>query len=83
LKIGEAPFITKGYIAVNFDIKGYHNIKSLKDLETLEAYNTYKTTDLGNAWAKEGYKTNIAGINLMEGDVVFYHVDRRASGHYR
>ena len=83
LKIGEAPFITKGYIAVNFDIKGYHNIKTLKDLETLEAYNTYKTADLGNAWSREGYKTNIPGINLMEGDVVFYHVDRRASGQYR
>jgi hypothetical protein len=83
LKIGEAPFITKGYIAVNFDIRGYHNIKTLKDLEKVEAYNTYKTVDLGNAWSGEGYKTNIAGISIMEGDVVFYHVDRRASGHYR
>ncbi|MDF1618761.1 DUF5704 domain-containing protein, partial [Petrocella sp. FN5] len=34
LKIGEAPFITKGYIVVNFDIRGYHKIKTLKDLET-------------------------------------------------
>lgn len=90
LKMGKAPFITDGYIIVNFQIDVYHNIADTTDLTAANHYMTYNNDDpdngnnnRGNRWDMEGFDTNQALYTLYYGDTLFYHVDKRASDDYK
>ncbi len=82
LDVKKAPFLQEGYIVVNFEIDGYHDINTHSDLETATPYISYETDDFGNQWLIEGYDVNQQGYELETGDVVLYHIDKRASDDY-
>ena len=82
LKIGEAPFISGGYIIVHYDIRAYHNIYDFAAIGSGTPYSEY-ASNYNNMWLTEGFEVVQKGVQFEPGDVVFYHTDLRASDHYK
>jgi len=89
LNLDDEPFLKDGYIIVNLQILLYKDVagvtsEMLYDEKQLEAYlktiRPYQT--YGKAWQGESYETSQLGLDLQEGDTIFYSTNRRAAQTY-
>lgn len=94
LSAKKEPFIQKGYIIIQFEVYTLRDVtatqlESLKSSAQPSAYlNTlargaYKVTGQRDQWLREGFNPQQVGTTMMSGDVMLYHVDKRASEDYK
>ncbi|NDL66391.1 DUF5704 domain-containing protein [Anaerotalea alkaliphila] len=88
VRLDRPPFLQTGYIMVNFQVEVHKNVAAdiqkdgpTKVDQALQASAPHLLYD--NQWDREGYDTAQSSLETAAGDVVLYHVDRRASGNYQ
>lgn len=98
LNLEGEPFLHDGYIIVNFNLMVFNDLSLSDDLKVLLEKNVLSYDDASHlrdffedqeekyaynlGWNHEGYDLTQKGINLKEGDMIFYSTDRRAGQTY-